>query len=78
MQSLRRNGLTYYARFIVPKDRWSDVGRAMGAKNGKRSDVVRALETRDLKEAHKRRPAALEAIRSDINGKLEAARLAAP
>lgn len=75
MHNLRRIGLTWYARFIVPKDRWADVGRVTGAKNGKRREVVRTLETRDLKEARKRRPAALEAIRSDLNGRLEAARL---
>src|SRR5260370_27917611 len=74
MHNLRRIGLTYYARFIVPRDRWADVGQVTGAKNGQRREVVRTLETRDLKEAHKRRPAALEAIRSDLNRQFAAAK----
>jgi len=51
MLHLRRIGLTYYVRFIVPRDRWADCGTR---------EVVRTLQTRDLKEAHLRRGKALE------------------
>ena len=62
MANLRRIGMTYYVRFIIPKDRWDDC-------EGKR-EVVRTLQTRDLKEARKRRSHALEAIKAELNDKL--------
>ena len=62
MANLRRIGMTYYVRFIIPKDRWDDC-------EGKR-EVVRTLQTRDLKEARKRRFHALEAIKAELNDKL--------
>ncbi len=60
--NLRRNGLTWYARFTIPKDRWPDFG-------GKR-EVVRTLETRDLKEARQRRSGALRAIEAALSADL--------
>lgn len=62
MANLRRIGLTYYVRFIIPKDRWQDF-------DGKR-EVVRTLQTRDLKEARRRRAKALAAIHGELNGAL--------
>jgi len=70
MRNLTTRGKVYYARFIVPKDRWLDVGKAMGSSTGKRRDVVLTLETRDHQQALQRRDAALETIRSSINAKL--------
>lgn len=67
MANLRRIGLTYYVRFIIPKDRWQDFG-------GKR-EVVRTLETRDLKEARRRRAKALAAIQEQLNADLSNRRL---
>lgn len=61
MHGIRRIGLTYYVRFIIPKDRWEDCGRR---------EVVRTLDTRDLKEARSRRARALEGIRREMNGRL--------
>ena len=73
MLHLKRIGQTYYVRLIVPRDRWVDVGRATGATPGEKREVVRTLQTRDLKEAHKRRGRALEAIRAALNAKLVSA-----
>lgn len=75
MLHLKRVGLTYFVRFIVPRDRWQDVGRVVRAKNGEKREVLRTLETRDLKEAHKRRGRALEEIRKELNAQLVAAGL---
>ena len=58
MAHIRRVGLTYYARFTIPKDRWHDAGRR---------EVVRTLQTRDLKEARKRIGPALEDIRRSLD-----------
>lgn len=66
MQNLRRIGLTYYARFTIPRDRWEDCGR---------HEVVRTLQTRDLREARKRRAVALESIRTGVNADLVSRRL---
>ena len=63
MSHIRRIGHTLYARFTIPKDRWADCDRR---------EVVRTLQTGDLKEARKRIGPALEAIREDLNGKLMA------
>ncbi|MBS1002343.1 hypothetical protein JK183_00385 [Acetobacter thailandicus] len=40
MQNMTRRGSVYYVRFIVPKERWHDVGIATGARNGKRRDIL--------------------------------------
>lgn len=66
---------TWSVRFHVPRDRRSDVGRAYGVKSGHKSDVVKTLGTTDRKEAMNRRPKALEAIRREIDAKLQAAGL---
>ncbi len=63
MANLKRIGLTYFARFIIPKDRWQDCGKR---------EVVRTLQTRDLKEARRRRAAALTAIQAQLNATLAA------
>ncbi|NLI26156.1 MAG: hypothetical protein GX413_02030 [Acetobacter sp.] len=46
MQNMTKRGNVYYVRFIVPKERWSDVGVATGACNGTRRDITKSLETR--------------------------------
>ena len=61
MRNLRRIGQTLYVRFTIPKDRWADCGKR---------EEVRTLQTRDLKEARKRRDTALAAIRADLNAQL--------
>jgi hypothetical protein len=58
MAQTRRIGLTYYARDTVPKNRWQNAGR---------SEIVRTLQTRDLKEASKPLGPALEAIRRELD-----------
>ncbi|MFT9219995.1 hypothetical protein [Gluconobacter oxydans] len=65
----------YYVRFIVPKDRWRDVGAALGSRTGIRRDVLKSLQTRERKTALKLRDAALEAIRRSLNLKLAEAGL---
>ena len=45
MQNLIRRGATWYGRIFIPKDRWADVGKAMGAANGVKREVVRTLQT---------------------------------
>lgn len=67
MHQIRRIGLTYYARVTIPKDRWEDVGRR---------EVVRTLNTRDLKEARARRRKAVAAIHEEVS--LELARRGLP
>jgi integrase len=47
----------------------------MGAKSGQMREVVRTLETRDHREAVKRRSKAVQAIEAEINEKLSAAGL---
>ncbi|WP_246091450.1 hypothetical protein [Swingsia samuiensis] len=64
-----RAGL-YYVRFIVPKDRWQDVGKVLNSSTGLRRDILKSLQTRHYKEALKLRDAALNTIRQEINHKL--------
>ncbi|WP_249206716.1 hypothetical protein [Gluconobacter cerinus] len=64
-----RNG-AYFVRYIVPKDRWRDVGAVLGSSTGIRRDVLKSLQTREYKTALRLRDAALEAIRRMVNGKL--------
>ncbi|AAW61967.1 Hypothetical protein GOX2232 [Gluconobacter oxydans 621H] len=66
---------SYYVRFIVPKDRWRDVGAVLGSSTGLRRDVLKSLRTKDRKTAFKLRDAALEAIRRSLNLKLAEAGL---
>ena len=69
----RRTGAqTWSVRFHVPRDRRSDVGKAYGTKSGYKAEVVKTLGTTDRKEALGRRPMALEAIRAEIDAKLQA------
>jgi hypothetical protein len=76
MQNLIRRGPTWYARSFIPKDRWADVGKAMNAANGIRREVVRTLNTTDLREAKRRLQPALAATQGQIDGHLKAAGLA--
>ena len=61
--NLKRIGLTWYVRFTVPMARRLDCGC---------SEVVRTLQTRDIKEARSRRLQALEAIRRELDAALAA------
>ncbi len=70
MQNMTKRGSVYYVRFIVPKERWQDVGRATNARNGTRRDIVKSLETKDYREALLRRDAALAKIREETNAAL--------
>ncbi|MFT8953470.1 MAG: DUF6538 domain-containing protein [Gluconobacter sp.] len=72
MQGMTKRGSVYYARLIIPKDRWADTGRVTGARNGTRRDIVKSLETKDYREALRRRDAALSAMREAINQALSA------
>jgi integrase len=72
MQNMTKRGNVYYVRFIVPKERWSDVGVATGARNGTRRDITKSLETKDHREALRRRDAALAVIREETNAALTA------
>lgn len=67
MAQLRRIGLTIYVRFTIPKARWGDFGRR---------EVVRTLQTTDLKVARQRKDAAIKAIREDLEADLRAKGLA--
>jgi integrase len=73
MQNILRRGGTYYARLFIPADRWADVGKARGASGGITREVVRSLQTGDLREARKRLRPALAAIQADVDAKLAAA-----
>nr|WP_035374164.1 hypothetical protein [Acetobacter persici] len=72
----RAGAQTWSVRFHIPRDRRSDVGKAYGTKGGHKADVVKTLSTTDRKEAMGRRPKALEAIRAEIDAKLQAIGLA--
>lgn len=70
VQNMTKRGGVYYVRFIIPKHRWQDVGRATAARQGMRRDIVRTLETRDHRVALQRRDAALSSIRAEVNAAL--------
>lgn len=70
MANLLKRGSTYYARLTIPGDRWKDVGKAMGARNGIRREVVRTLETGDYREAQRRRNGGLSAAREIVDAAL--------
>ena len=76
MAGIVRRGLTYYARVIIPEARQRDVGRAFGAANGIRRDIVRTLETTNRREAEQRRAEAAAAINDEVNARLR--RIGAP
>jgi integrase len=75
MQNLLRRGATYYARLFIPSDRWADVGKAVGARGGTKREVVRTLQTTDIREARGRLRTALTAMQADVDARLIAARL---
>ena len=67
----RRPGAqTWSVRFHVPRERQEDVGKALGVRSGRLAERVRTLRTTNRAEALGRRPAALEAIRQEIDAKL--------
>lgn len=74
MQNMTKRGSVYYVRFIIPKERWQDVGRATNARNGTRRDIVKSLETKDYREALQRRDVALAKIREETNAALASLR----
>jgi integrase len=76
MQNLIRRSNTWYARFFVPKERWADVGKAMGAARGIKKEVVRTLKTSDRREAKRALVSALAAIQRDIDAALKTTGLA--
>ena len=74
MHGLRRTGgLTWSVRLSIPRDRWSDAGKAFGTKTGIKQEVIRSLGTQDAKEAIRRRDKALAVMREDLDAKLVAA-----
>jgi len=67
-----RRGLTWFARVHIPRDRWKDVGRALGSRGGEKRDVVRTLKTTNRQEALRRLDIARAEIRAEIDAKLRA------
>ncbi|MBB3883653.1 DUF6538 domain-containing protein [Acetobacter oeni] len=70
MRNLVKRGQGYYARLIIPQDRWQDAGKVMGCRSGIRREVVRTLGTRDHREAIRRREKMLETMRAELDAKL--------
>ncbi|ANA13378.1 DUF6538 domain-containing protein [Acetobacter oryzifermentans] len=76
MHSLKlTGGKAYSARLSIPKDRWQDVGRVYSTKSGIKQEIIRSLQTRDPKEAIKRRDKALAEMRAEIDRRLTQAGL---
>ena len=76
MANLLKRGSTYFVRLSIPRDRWADVGKAMGAPGGVRREVVRTLQTADFREAQRRREEGLMAAREMVDTALRKHRLA--
>lgn len=68
---LVRRGSTYFVRLTIPRERWADVGRALGAAGGLKREVVRTLQTGDYREATARRDAGLSALRELVDAALK-------
>ncbi|MBS0980186.1 hypothetical protein JK174_05185 [Acetobacter thailandicus] len=69
----RRSGAqTWSVRFHIPRERRSDVGKAYKTQSGQKSEIVKTLQTTCRKEAMGRRQKALDAIRAEIDAKLQA------
>lgn len=76
MHGLRRTGgLTWSVRLSIPRDRWTDAGKAFRTATGIKQELIRSLGTRDKQEAIKRRDKALAAMREDLDTRLVAAGL---
>ena len=75
MANLLKRGDTYFVRLMIPRDRWADVGKAMGACGGIRREVVRTLQTTNFREAQRRREEGLRAAREMIDAALRRHRL---
>jgi len=76
MASLLKRGGTYFVRLTIPRDRWADVGKAMGAASGIRREVVRTLQTTSFREAQRRRDEGLAAASEMVDASLRKHRLA--
>jgi len=72
---LVRRGSTYFVRLTIPRERWADVGRALGAAGGLKREVVRTLQTGNYREAMARRDAGLTAVRELVDLALKRAKL---
>ena len=70
MAHLLKRGDTFFVRLTIPRDRWADVGKAMGAATGIRREVVRTLQTGDHREAQRRRDEGLNACRQAVDAAL--------
>ena len=76
MHGLKRTGgLTWSVRLSIPRDRWTDAGKAFRTATGIKQELIRSLGTRDKQEAIKRRDKALAAMREDLDTRLVAAGL---
>lgn len=75
MANLLKRGDTYFVRLSIPRDRWGDVGKALGARGGIRREVVRTLQTGNFREAQRRREEGLRAAREMIDAALRRHRL---
>jgi integrase len=73
MENVIRRGLTFYARYRIPEDRWGDVGLALKAAGGIKREIVKTLQTKDAREAKQRRAGALAAIEADLDRALRRA-----
>jgi len=76
MANLLKRGGTYFVRLTIPRDRWEDVGKAMGAASGIRREVVRTLQTTSFREAQRRRDEGLAAASEMVDASLRKHRLA--
>ncbi len=76
MANLLKRGDTYFVRLMIPRDRWTDVGKAMGARGGIRREVVRTLQTTSFREAQRRREEGLRAAREMVGAALRRLKLA--
>ena len=75
MANLLKRGDTCFVRLMIPRNRWADIGRAMGARGGIRWEVVRTLQTTNFREAQRRREEGLRAAREMIDDALKRHRL---
>ena len=73
--SIFQRGGRWSVRVSFPKERWADIGRAMGASNGLKRDISRTLETSSRREAEDRKHEAAAAIRAEVDVKLAKAKL---
>lgn len=75
MANLFRRGLTWWVRMHVPRERQGDAAVAMKARTAVLRERWKSLETRDRREAERRKDAALAALRDELDARLRAAGL---